>query len=332
MNKYPYLSDRNKAHYLSLGLMATSAFLGLLALFMKENKVLLSLSCIIAIVFFGFAMHYLDYHNVQGQSIKKYILTFHCFTIHTLLLMFSAFANAPGNLSYQVLHGLVDMMLVASLLSLTRIYKSDLSLSVIACAGLVTFILTLLNVNVVLALFIFCAVAVLIYFSYKKSIGSAAFGALIGIIILIPLINKNTPDVHRYLHILGYITMMVLAYLFYKDVEKQESLTPVTRSAPVEETKIENTDLPLLDSKTSTSKTKRSTRKTKTLKFDESWFIKSYQNKDCEDLLNAPLTAFKGVSKKMAEDMKEAFGIDTIGELAENKYFKWAKEIVEEAK
>ena len=47
--------------------------------------------------------------------------------------------------------------------------------------------------------------------------------------------------------------------------------------------------------------------------------------------MDAPLTAFKGVSDAMAKDMKAAFGIDTIRELAESKYFKWAKEIVEEA-
>ena len=38
------------------------------------------------------------------------------------------------------------------------------------------------------------------------------------------------------------------------------------------------------------------------------------------DLAKAPVSAISGVSESNAEDLKKAFGIDTIRELAENKY------------
>ena len=96
MKDYPYLSDTKKAHSVSYLLMGACALFSLLALFAKTNKFLLWIACILAITMYCFAMHYLDYHNVQGQSIKKYIFAFHCFAIHALLMMFAEIANGPG--------------------------------------------------------------------------------------------------------------------------------------------------------------------------------------------------------------------------------------------
>ncbi len=46
------------------------------------------------------------------------------------------------------------------------------------------------------------------------------------------------------------------------------------------------------------------------------------------DLLDAPVSAIKGVSEKDAELLKEAFNIKTIRDLADNKYVKLAQAIV----
>lgn len=42
------------------------------------------------------------------------------------------------------------------------------------------------------------------------------------------------------------------------------------------------------------------------------------------DLCNAPLSALRGVSAKDAKALHQAFGINTIGELADLKFVKWA--------
>jgi len=61
------------------------------------------------------------------------------------------------------------------------------------------------------------------------------------------------------------------------------------------------------------------------------WVDKAYRNKSFVELLDCPVDALLGVSETDAELLKSAFGIKTIGDFATNKYFAWAKEIVEEA-
>ncbi len=58
-------------------------------------------------------------------------------------------------------------------------------------------------------------------------------------------------------------------------------------------------------------------------------FIKSYQDKRLVDLVDAPVEALQGVSKKDAELLNEAFGVRTVRDLAELKYALWAREICE---
>ena len=43
--------------------------------------------------------------------------------------------------------------------------------------------------------------------------------------------------------------------------------------------------------------------------------------------MNAPVASLQGVSDKMAEALKEALGVQTVGDLARNKYVLWAQAI-----
>ena len=54
---------------------------------------------------------------------------------------------------------------------------------------------------------------------------------------------------------------------------------------------------------------------------------KSYEGKEFSDLVDAPVFALQGVSESDAEHLKAAFGIDTIRELATNKFVLWAQAI-----
>ena len=54
---------------------------------------------------------------------------------------------------------------------------------------------------------------------------------------------------------------------------------------------------------------------------------KEFAGKSFRDLCNAPLSALRGVSAKDAKALQEAFHINTIGELAELNFVKWASAI-----
>lgn len=55
---------------------------------------------------------------------------------------------------------------------------------------------------------------------------------------------------------------------------------------------------------------------------------KAYEDKSLKEIAKAPVSALQGVSEGDAEKLKAAFGVDTIRELAELKYVRWAQAIV----
>jgi hypothetical protein len=52
-----------------------------------------------------------------------------------------------------------------------------------------------------------------------------------------------------------------------------------------------------------------------------------FAGKCFRDICNAPLSAMRGLSTKDAKALHQAFGITTIGDLAELKFVKWATAI-----
>ena len=57
------------------------------------------------------------------------------------------------------------------------------------------------------------------------------------------------------------------------------------------------------------------------------FYDKAYEDKSIEELVGAPVAAISGVSETDAADLKEAFGIETVGDLATNPYVKLAQGI-----
>ncbi|GIF00482.1 hypothetical protein [Paractinoplanes rishiriensis] len=49
-----------------------------------------------------------------------------------------------------------------------------------------------------------------------------------------------------------------------------------------------------------------------------------YQSSTLTDLVNAPVSALSGVSEEEAEGLRLAFGIATIGDLADNEFVRTA--------
>ena len=57
-----------------------------------------------------------------------------------------------------------------------------------------------------------------------------------------------------------------------------------------------------------------------------------FQNSSVTDLVNAPTTALSGISPEQAEGLQLAFGIATIGDLADNTFVRAAIAIQEMAR
>lgn len=55
---------------------------------------------------------------------------------------------------------------------------------------------------------------------------------------------------------------------------------------------------------------------------------KAWENKEFEEIAEAPVDALAGVSKADADALAKALGIKTIRDLANNKYVAWAQAIV----
>ncbi len=61
--------------------------------------------------------------------------------------------------------------------------------------------------------------------------------------------------------------------------------------------------------------------------FITKFFDKPYEKKSILELAKAPVAAISGVSESDAQDLKKAFGIETVEDLANNKYIKLARGI-----
>lgn len=55
---------------------------------------------------------------------------------------------------------------------------------------------------------------------------------------------------------------------------------------------------------------------------------KDYQGKSFREIADAPLSALQGISAKDANLLKQAFDIETVRDLANLKYAKWASALV----
>ncbi len=56
-------------------------------------------------------------------------------------------------------------------------------------------------------------------------------------------------------------------------------------------------------------------------------YEKEFANRSMNELADAPVDALQGVSKGDAELLQKAFGIKTIRDMANCKYFRWAQAI-----
>ncbi|GIX40792.1 MAG: hypothetical protein KatS3mg129_0525 [Leptospiraceae bacterium] len=56
---------------------------------------------------------------------------------------------------------------------------------------------------------------------------------------------------------------------------------------------------------------------------------KEYEKLSIKEILNLPVSAIQGITEEDAELLKKALKIKTIKDLGKNKYFRWAKALVD---
>jgi hypothetical protein len=60
--------------------------------------------------------------------------------------------------------------------------------------------------------------------------------------------------------------------------------------------------------------------------------MKEHESKSLREIIKLPPHAIQGVSEGDADHLKQAFGIDTVEEMAQSKYFRIAQALVDLAK
>lgn len=58
------------------------------------------------------------------------------------------------------------------------------------------------------------------------------------------------------------------------------------------------------------------------------FFDKKYEQQEFDDLAEAPVDAIQGLSQSDADSLKQSLGIDTVRDLAENKFVLIAQAVV----
>ena len=247
---------------------------------------------------------------------KAYRFVMILFVIHTALICPLCLVEAP--LVTQILHAVADGAAFAFLLALcfAVLGKRNVLFPLIGfavCAGLF-FVIPLIPAILLMA----AAVALLIasIIGYRKNADLCFWGILAAAVILvISVISMVRGDVMVSTHYL-HVTLAVTAICAVTACPFPVIPVPV-REVPEEEKEEKEPEMDKAIAEISLP--------------IEKWIIKKYQGLSAKELLDAPVDALKGLSAGDAELLKDAFGIKTIGDLAKNKFFGWAEEIVAES-
>lgn len=116
-------------------------------------------------------------------------------------------------------------------------------------------------------------------------------------------------------------------------IEEKEALVATEeKTVDVKETPVNRAEKEKVNAEEKSEKiSEEEVSKYKDLQNRNRWIIKKYNSLPLDELMKSPVDALRGVSANDAKLLKEAFNIKTVEDLATNKFFNWAKEIVEEA-
>ncbi len=269
-----------------------------------------------------------------------------------------------------VLHALADAALAAFLTEMIFAANRKRCIWAVIAAAVIFAVLGYLGKSLPLGIAFAVLAALCFAFSlvgYKNDSDLSFWGMLASLDVLlysvISIIMKHAANLHLYMHITVIVTACcAIAACLFVDEDFEEAAPDKALDANAEENETEDeeevetlvleqnesaevpADRSLTEEKAEETAEAKSVQETSAnddaapsaaapvidSPFNK-WIIKKYQGLSAKELLDAPVDALKGLSANDAVLLKDAFNIKTIGDLARNKFFAWAEEIVEES-
>ncbi|MGI6607610.1 MAG: hypothetical protein ACOX1F_01330 [Erysipelotrichaceae bacterium] len=281
---------------------------------------LMSLALTLLLIALVIVMHYV-YNDKEEKDESVF---YHLIGLHLILTVCSLFTSARvsdfNSFSYVFIHSLLIGLLV--LIAIQIIFKEKkLLISVLAFVS--AFVLALFEVNTVLNIALALVMGVVIFSALTKLMKPAGIYALvfgiINLIISVVMLLKPMGIIGFYGHIIVNFVIITLFYVLpalIKNIKVEDKKEVKEEVVAVKEEKTED---------------KEKITEDKDLQNRNRWVIKKYNSLPLDELMKSPVNALWGVSDGDAELLKKAFNIKTVEDLATNKFFNWAREIVEEA-
>lgn len=336
MTEHKYLDSHSKAKTASLLLGLSGAGLLIIGAFMAKGghslpaNLLLTLGAVLIIALVCFAIHYQRHNEYDDAAVKAAVTAMHLYAVHAVFTAAGLYAGKFGTFSYGVIHAIADGLLAGLLIMAIFAILSKRGGLVAAIGGIIVFILSLLSVdlavNIGLAV-IGAGLTIIAIIGLKKNKLSFMYllAGLLTVAFAIIAIIKGGQAIHMYLHFAIMLAGLVIVAAVFATAIK--AIAPAAETAKADTAKEEAQPA----EKKETAAPVKAEEENNDVFNRAKWIDKSYQGQSAADLLNAPVDALYGVSESDAQLLKAAFGIKTIGDLADSKYFAWAGEIAEQA-
>lgn len=301
------------------------------------SLVMFVIAALVCIIAYGYAMYLtrkITQTKEQRLPVSKLM---HSLALHALLAVTALFAVVTRELVFTVYHAAAEGLLAAVLIFTAAMFVCDKygfykKIWFAALVALITALLSGFKVELAvhIILIVLSLIAVIALVSSKKNAsmfkGSSIITALVSMACVIwHIISPSNGMPHMVLHTavmalgalmaLGICSYLIKEYEAYLDSLKAEKTIPAKGALDALE-------------KPRKKPTAAKNKNDGDILNVNLAVVKAYENKSFKELLNSPTDALQGVSADDAKLLKDAFGVDTIGELAELKYAQWAQSIV----
>ena len=286
-----------------------------------------------------FTIHYGRHHRAFTKSMTYAVILYAMGCMITAAAMFS---GGPGSFSGAVLHAAAEGLVSAQLLVAAGASRGRGLGIWAALAGFLTGLTILLSLDakIATAVFFLAPIAAVLLSGGREPV-ARCFGRWIilativaGLSLgLVRLAGGSKELCHAVLHLLLVLAGLAALLWIQRAVPcRQEQPEPVPAGQTLAAAAVVPESAAVCGPATEPAAAEAPEGRKNTEEFDDRWIIKKYKGLSPAELLQAPVDALYGVSAGDAELLQEAFGIKTIGDLADNKFFAWAAEIAGQAK
>lgn len=351
MTEHKYLDNHEKAKSACVCIgLAAAALLVIGALTANVGhavlpNLLLTLGVAAILALVCFVIHYIRHNEYDDAGVKGTVSVLHLYAAEAIFTAAALYSGGFGTFSYAVVHAVCDGFLAALLMLSTFVLLGKRGGAIAAIAGVAAAALSLLEVTLAVNILLAVLGAVL----FVVALVRAKYNSLSVLCLLVALVSAVFAvlalfavggAIHMYLHFAVLVCGLapVCAVFAIAARNSVKLYTGNGKSAGAQEKTYmpkenaaeygEHSVKPEHEKKTVSDSAANDG--TDTLEQDK-WVVKRFRGLSAGELLLAPVDALNGVSAGDAQLLKEAFGVKTIGELADNKYFAWAAQIVAEA-